>query len=75
MSKKLSPDDHTAALQRRIHMADTQEDPLMNTGAGSMDATIPGAPGGLLDDTMGPLIETMYQAAPLDLERWMPPRV
>ena len=69
MSTKLSADDYDSAMQRRSMMAETEEDPLMNTSAGAMDATIPGAPGGLLDDTMGPLIETMYQAAPLDLER------
>ena len=69
MSKKLSPENTELAYNRRYKMVAEQEDPLMETGAGAMDATLPGAPGGLLDDTMGPLIETTYQAAPLDLQR------
>merc|ERR1719446_452493 len=44
-------------------------DPTMNIGAGSLDATMPGAPGGLLDETMGPMMTSAYQSMPLDLER------
>ena len=70
MSKKLNAEDTAAAYERREKMAHEQEDPLMETGAGRMDATIPGSPGGLLDDTMGPMTQTMgYEAPSLDLER------
>jgi len=42
---------------------------MMNVGSGTLLSTMPGAPGGLLDDTMGPMMASAYQAPPLDLER------
>ena len=69
MDKKLDPNSTTIAMDRRLNMTRTQKDPLMTTGAGTLPIAMPGAPGSLLDDTMGPMYESAYQAPPLDLER------
>ena len=69
MSKKLDPETMQNAMDRRIMMTENQHDPLMETGAGMMDSMIPGSPGGLLDETMGPMMNTTYQSMPFDLER------
>ena len=69
LDRKLSPSNQAAALSRRQHMTVSVTNPLMETGLGNLGATMPGAPGSILENTMGPLMTNQHQAAPLDLER------
>jgi len=70
INSNLDSDTYDRAISRREHMRNTQLDPMMTTGAGTMAPDSPGSPGSKVEEY---LPDTQYQTADvnksLDLEK------
>ena len=52
INNQLDPEAYDRAISRREHMKNTQLDPMMSTGAGTMSPESPGSPGSRVDEYM-----------------------